>query len=175
MRQELQRFDIGYLLWDKIHESTVPLANALCKASLQLGRNFPGHYLLRHAGFRVRKDVRDRSALSDKGALYAPSTSSFGSTGVTPASHNVTGHHIRYCREAVYVAIPGGSNAYDAFGRYGEDTPLGGFPSLGFVPAADPSRTTLCGRNKRPLRRGRCPWPCGGPSPRRSCARAPAG
>ncbi|MCG5218731.1 AbfB domain-containing protein [Streptosporangium soli] len=82
-------------------------------------RNFPGHYL-RHAGFRLRKDARDNSALFDQDATFC-AKSGLAAGGVSLESLNLPGHHIRHYAEEVHVAVPGGSHPYDSPAGYNED------------------------------------------------------
>lgn len=83
-------------------------------------RDFPGHYL-RHADFRLRKDARDGTTLFDRDATFCAQPPRAGTTGVSLASFNIGGHHVRHYAEAVYIAIPGGPHAYDAPASYDQD------------------------------------------------------
>jgi hypothetical protein len=94
------------------------LANNTCYSFES--RNFAGHYL-RHADFRVRKDARDGTALFDQDATFCAQPPRAGTTGVSLASYNISGHHIRHYAEAVYIAVPGGSHAFDASAGYDQD------------------------------------------------------
>ncbi|MFC7104228.1 AbfB domain-containing protein [Nonomuraea rubra] len=76
---------------------------------------------MRHADFRVRKDARDGTPLFDQDATFCAQPGRAGGGGVTLASYNIAGHHVRHFAEAVHIAVPGGSHAFDAAASYDQD------------------------------------------------------
>ncbi len=74
-------------------------------------RNFPGHYL-RHANFRVRKDLHDGSDLFRQDATFCAREGQ-GGGGTTFESRNMPGYYLRHASDEVYIARNGGPNPWD--------------------------------------------------------------
>ena len=74
-------------------------------------RNFPGHYL-RHANFRVRKDLHGGSDLFRQDATFCAREGQ-GGGGTTFESRNMPGYYLRHASDEVYIARNGGPNPWD--------------------------------------------------------------
>jgi hypothetical protein len=92
------------------------LADAACTSFES--RDFPGEFL-RHANFRIRKDVRDGSAGFAADATFCARE---GLGGTALESYNLRGHYIRHYSETVYLARSGGPNPWDSPVSFGADT-----------------------------------------------------
>ncbi len=81
-------------------------------------RNYPGHYL-RHQAFRVRKDPNDNSALFRADATWCTQA---GTGGVRLSASNYPGQYLRHRNAELWLATPGGPNAWDSPQSFTEDT-----------------------------------------------------
>jgi lysophospholipase L1-like esterase len=73
-------------------------------------RNYPGHYL-RHQSYRVRISPDDGSALMRADATWCARSAP---GGVRLASYNLPGSYLRHIASELWLATPGGPNAWDA-------------------------------------------------------------
>ncbi|WEH38456.1 AbfB domain-containing protein [Streptomyces sp. AM 2-1-1] len=92
------------------------LANTTCYSFES--RNYPGQYL-RHQNFRVRRDASDGSALFRADATWCAVA---GTGGVRLSSVNLPGSFMRHINSEVWLATPGGGNAWDNAAAFTEDT-----------------------------------------------------
>ncbi len=92
------------------------LADASCYSFES--RNYPGQYL-RHQSYRVRKDPNDNSALFKADATWCAQQ---GTGGVRLTAWNFPGQYLRHRNAELWLATPGGPNAWDAPGSFTEDT-----------------------------------------------------
>ena len=83
------------------------LADATCYSFES--RNYPGQYL-RHQAFRVRKDANDNSALFKADATWCAQQ---GTGGVRLTAWNFPGQFLRHRASELWLATPGGPNAWD--------------------------------------------------------------
>ncbi|GIH10670.1 hypothetical protein Rhe02_87370 [Rhizocola hellebori] len=83
-------------------------------------RNFPGSYL-RHSGYRIRRDGNDGTAIFFADATFCAQPGKFGTGTVSLESHNYPRHHIRHYAAEVWIAVNGGSHAYDSPSNYDPD------------------------------------------------------
>ncbi|WP_222106043.1 AbfB domain-containing protein [Catellatospora sichuanensis] len=77
---------------------------------------------LRHAGFRVRKDARDGTALFDADATCCAQPDRSGTGNVSLASSNLPSLSVRHYAAEVWVADNGGPHAYDSPTNHAPDT-----------------------------------------------------
>jgi lysophospholipase L1-like esterase len=92
------------------------LASAACYSFES--RNFPGEYL-RHQNSRVRRDTNDSSALFVADATWCPRAAS---GGVRLAGYNYPGSFLRHIGGELWLATPGGTNAWDNPATFVADT-----------------------------------------------------
>ncbi|GAB3865239.1 AbfB domain-containing protein [Dactylosporangium cerinum] len=81
-------------------------------------RNYPGQYL-RHQAYRVRKDANDNSALFKADATWCAQQ---GTGGVRLTAWNFPGQFLRHRASELWLATPGGPNAWDNPTSFTEDT-----------------------------------------------------
>ncbi|GAA3232741.1 AbfB domain-containing protein [Dactylosporangium siamense] len=81
-------------------------------------RNFPG-YFLRHQNGRVRISLNDGSALLRADATWCASSAA---GGVRLAAYNFPGSFLRHINSEVWLATPGGPNAWDNPASFVPDT-----------------------------------------------------
>ncbi|WP_432990147.1 AbfB domain-containing protein [Dactylosporangium sp. CA-233914] len=82
-------------------------------------RNFPDHYL-RNQAFRVRMDANDNSAPFKADATWCAQP---GNGGVRLTAWNFPGqYYLRHYNAELWLATPGGPNAYDSPTLFTEDT-----------------------------------------------------
>lgn len=93
------------------------LARAACYSFES--RNYPGEYL-RHYGYRVRRDLRDGTAIFDADATFC-ATSGLSGAGTSFESYNQPGRYLRHINSEVYVSANGGPNPWDNPAAFAED------------------------------------------------------
>ncbi|MFI1395391.1 AbfB domain-containing protein [Streptomyces sp. NPDC020681] len=92
------------------------LANGVCHSFES--RNYPGEYL-RHRGHRIRREANDGSGLFREDATFCASHTG---TGVRLSAANFPGSYLRHINAELWLAKPGGPNAWDNPASFTEDT-----------------------------------------------------